>query len=189
MVELVCLSAIGVIVLFAGFTILIDNLFQVTAIFVFLTMLVGYVLLILTYRKRQQLLQAQQVIYQGYEKHLYYGSMVIIVIDCLMIYMGHIHIQSMISPILVINCFVPLIAYLSHESLLVFYKKDFIYNGKRIRYKDVRSLEIFDYKKNKKKLLLHAKEEMIYTGRNQAIQEVIEAFCHYCQRIEVRENL
>lgn len=190
MVELVFISSIGVIVLFAGLTVLMSGLFQLSAIFIFLTMIIGYILLILTYRKRKQLTAAIEIIYQGYEKYLYYGSMVVLVISSLLIYLGYLEIQSMISPVLIIDCFVPLTGYLSHESLLTFYEKDFRYNGQIIRYKDVHSLEVFDYKKNKKKMVLHTKEkEIIYTGRNQAIKEAKNAFIHFCRRMEIRENL
>ena len=72
MVELVFISSIGVIVLFAGLTVLMSGLFQLSAIFIFLTMIIGYILLILTYRKRKQLTAAIEIIYQGYEKYLYY---------------------------------------------------------------------------------------------------------------------
>lgn len=190
MVELVFICAIGVIVLFAGLTVLMNGSFQVSAIFIFLTLLIGYIVLILTYRKRKQLKAAIRIIYQGYEKYLYYGSMAILFISGLLIYLGHLEIQSMISPVLIVDCFVPLTGYLSHESLLTFYEKDFHYNGQVIRYKDVRSLEVFDYKKNKKKMVLYTREkEIIYTGRNQAIEEAQKAFVRYCRRMEVRENL
>lgn len=187
MVELVLLSATGIIVLFAGITVLINTAFQVTGLFIFLTVLVGYVLLTLTYRKRRKLNYAKMVIYHGYENYLFFGSMIFMVLCCLGIYLNLVDISSLISPVIMICWLSPLVSFLYYESLLIFNEKDLIFNGEVIRYKDVKSIEIFDYKKNKKKLIIQTKEkELIYTGKNDAIEQTKKAFIRFCHRVKIK---
>ena len=187
MVELILLSAIGVIVLFAGITVLMNTAFQVTGIFIFLTLLVGYVLLALTYRKRKKLSDVKVVIYHGYENYLFYGSMLLMTLCCLSIYLHLVDFSSIVSPVIMIGWLSPLVVFLYYESLLLFNDKDFTFNGEIIRYKDVKSIEIFDYKRNKQKLVIQTKDkEFVYTGKNRAIDQTKNTLIRFCHHMKVK---
>ena len=67
MVELVCLTALGVVSLFTGIVSL-GNSDAFMGMFTFMILLVSYALIILTFRKRRTLFKAKEVIYTGYEK-------------------------------------------------------------------------------------------------------------------------
>ena len=57
MVELVCLAAVGIISLFTGI-VLLGNADAFMGMFIFMVLLVSYVLIILTYRKRKSFFKA-----------------------------------------------------------------------------------------------------------------------------------
>ena len=78
MVELVCLTALGVVSLFTGIVSL-GNSDAFMGMFTFMILLVSYALIILTFRKRRTLFKAKEVIYTGYEIYLYILSYVIFI--------------------------------------------------------------------------------------------------------------
>ena len=86
MVELVCLTALGVVSLFTGIVSL-GNSDAFMGMFTFMILLVSYTLIVLTFRKRKMLSKAREVIYTGYEFYLYVLSYVVLMISCLLLYL------------------------------------------------------------------------------------------------------
>lgn len=190
MVELILISAVGMIVLFAGITVLMTASFEITGIFMFLTLLFGYILIVFMFYKKKKFKKAKRVVYQGFENILFYISICVVLLCSMFIYLEIIEIKSMFSPVITLSWIIPLIGYLNFDSVLIFYEKNFCFRGQLVRYKDVKSLEVFDYKKNRKKMILHIKgKEMIYTGRNSSVLEAKENMMYFCHCKEIGENL
>ena len=89
-------------------------------------LLVSYALIILTFRKRRMLFKAKEVIYTGYEIYLYILSYVVLMTSCLLIYLHVVQVVSMTSPLIMVTWLVPLVAYLTYESVLIF-EKDLVF--------------------------------------------------------------
>ena len=123
MAELVCLTALGVVSLFTGIVSL-GNSDAFMGMFTFMILLVSYALIILTFRKRRTLFKAKEVIYTGYEIYLYILSYIVLMTSCLLIYLHVVQVVSMTSPLIMVTWLVPLVAYLTYESVLIFEKDE-----------------------------------------------------------------
>lgn len=188
MVELIILSALGVITFFSGL-ISLGNQEVFMGALTFLVLLVSYVLIVLVYRKKKKLKLAKEVIYTGYEKYLYGVSYIVLCVTCLLIYLEMVQIVSMTSPILMVSWLVPLIDYLAYESLLVFNKHEMILNGENISYKSIRAVKLMD-KQKKYKIVIRAKgKEYLYKTNEKNSQKVFDYLNKVCPRIDHREKL
>lgn len=183
MVELVCLAAVGIISLFTGI-VLLGNADAFMGMFTFMVLLVSYVLIILTYRKRRSFFKAREVIYTGYEIYLYIFSYIVLTVSCLLMYLHLVQVVSMTSPLIMITWIVPLVAYLTHESVLIFEKDELNINGKKIAYKSIKKVQIIE-NKNKYHLIVRAKgNEYLYKTNQKNSQHVLDCLKKYCPRID-----
>ena len=175
MAELVCLTALGVVSLFTGIVSL-GNSDAFMGMFTFMILLVSYALIILTFRKRRMLFKAKEVIYTGYEIYLYILSYVVLMTSCLLIYLHVVQVVSMTSPLIMVTWLVPLVAYLTYESVLIFEKDELNINGKKV--------QIIE-NKNKYHLIIRAKgNEYLYKTNQKNSQHVLECLKKYCPRID-----
>ena len=182
MVELILLSALGVVTFFSGL-ISLNNQEVFMGVLTFLILLISYILILLVYRKRKKLQKARRVIYTGYEKYLYAFSYGLLFVSCLLIYLEKVHIVSMTSPILMISWLVPLTSYLVYESLLAFYKNEMVLNGETISYQSIRSYKTTNQKK-KYIIIIRAKgKEYLYRTNEKRSQVVEDYLKKVCPRI------
>ena len=176
MAELVCLTALGVVSLFTGIVSL-GNSDAFMGMFIFMILLVSYALIILTFRKRRMLFKAKEVIYTGYEIYLYILSYIVLMTSCLLIYLHVVQVVSMTS-------LVPLVAYLTYESVLIFEKDELNINGKKVLYRSIKKVQIIE-NKNKYHLIIRAKgNEYLYKTNQKNSQHVLECLKKYCPRID-----
>ena len=181
MVELVCLTALGVVSLFTGIVSL-GNSDAFMGMFTFMILLVSYALIILTFRKRRALFKAKEVIYTGYEIYLYILSYVILMTSCLLIYLHVVQVVSMTSPLIMVTWLVPLVANLTYESVLIFEKDELNINGKKVLYRSIKKVQIIE---NKTHLIIRAKgNEYLYKTNQKNSQHVLECLKKYCPRID-----
>lgn len=183
MVELVCLTALGVVSLFTGIVSL-GNSDAFMGMFTFMILLVSYTLIVLTFRKRKILSKAREVIYTGYEFYLYVLSYVVLMISCLLLYLHVVQVVSMTSPLIMVTWLVPLVAYLTHESVLIFEKDELNINGKKILYRSIKKVQIIE-NKNKYHLIIRAKgNEYLYKTNKKNSQHILDCLRKYCPRID-----
>ena len=183
MAELVCLTALGVVSLFTGIVSL-GNSDAFMGMFTFMILLVSYALIILTFRKRRMLFKAKEVIYTGYEIYLYILSYVVLMTSCLLIYLHVVQVVSMTSPLIMVTWLVPLVAYLTYESVLIFEKDELNINGKKVLYRSIKNVQIIE-NKNKYHLIIRAKgNEYLYKTNQKNSQHVLECLKKYCPRID-----
>lgn len=183
MAELVCLTALGVVSLFTGI-ISLGNSDAFMGMFTFMILLVSYALIILTFRKRRMLFKAKEVIYTGYEIYLYILSYVVLMTSCLLIYLHVVQVASMTSPLIMVTWLVPLVAYLTYESVLIFEKDELNINGKKVLYGSIKKVQIIE-NKNKYHLIIRAKgNEYLYKTNQKNSQHVLECLKKYCPRID-----
>ena len=188
MVELIILSALGVITFFSGL-ISLGNQEAFMGVLTFLVLLISYVLIILVYRKKKKLKTAKKVIYTGYEKYFYIISCGVLFVACLLIYLEMVEIVSMTSPILMISWLVPLITYLMYESVLIFNKQEMILNGETISYRSVRDVQLMNHQK-KCKIVIKAKgKEYLYKTNEKNSQKVFDYLNKVCPRIDSRGKI
>ena len=81
--------------------------------------------------KEECFLKRKEVIYTGYEIYLYILSYVVLMTSCLLIYLHVVQVASMTSPLIMVTWLVPLVAYLTYESVLIFEKDELNINGKK----------------------------------------------------------
>ena len=175
MAELVCLTALGVVSLFTGIVSL-GNSDAFMGMFTFMILLVSYALIILTFRKRRTLFKAKEVIYTGYEIYLYILSYIVLMTSCLLIYLHVVQVVSMTSPLIMVTWLVPLVAYLTYESVLIFEKDEL--------YRSIKKVQIIE-NKNKYHLIIRAKgNEYLYKTNQKNSQHVLECLKKYCPRID-----
>lgn len=183
MAELVCLTALGVVSLFTGIVSL-GNSDAFMGMFTFMILLVSYALIILTFKKRRMLFKAKEVIYTGYEIYLYILSYVVLMTSCLLIYLHVVQVVSMTSPLIMVTWLVPLVAYLTYESVLIFEKDELNINGKKVLYRSIKKVQIIE-NKNKYHLIIRAKgNEYLYKTNQKNSQHVLECLKKYCPRID-----
>ena len=108
------------------------------------------------------LFKAKEVIYTGYEIYLYILSYVVLMTSCLLIYLHVVQVASMTSPLIMVTWLVPLVAYLTYESVLIFEKDELNINGKKVLYGN----------------------EYLYKTNQKNSQHVLECLKKYCPRID-----
>ena len=171
MAELVCLTALGVVSLFTGIVSL-GNSDAFMGMFTFMILLVSYALIILTFRKRRMLLKRKKLFIQDMKFNVY------IIICCFNDFL-FIDISSccspasMTSPLIMVTWLVPLVAYLTYESVLIFEKDELNINGKKVLYGSIKKVQIIE-NKNKYHLIIRAKgNEYLYTRQ---IKKIVNMF-------------
>ena len=79
---------------------------------------------------------------------------------------------------------VPLVAYLTYESVLIFEKDELNINGKKVLYRSNKKVQIIE-NKNKYHLIIRAKgNEYLYKTNQKNSQHVLECLKKYCPRID-----
>ena len=69
--------------------------------------------------------------------------------SCLLIYLHVVQVVSMTSPLIMVTWLVPLVAYLTYESVLIFEKDELNINGKKVLYRSIKKSSNYRKIKNK----------------------------------------
>ena len=95
-----------------------------------------------------------------------------------------VQVVSMTSPLIMMTWLVPLVAYLTYESVLIFEKDELNINGKKVLYRSIKKVQIIE-NKNKYHLIIRAKgNEYLYKTNQKNSQHVLECLKKYCPRID-----
>lgn len=62
--------------------------------------------------------------------------------SCLLIYLHVVQVVSMTSPLIMVTWLVPLVAYLTYESVLIFEKDELNINGKKVLYRSIKKFKL-----------------------------------------------
>ena len=104
--------------------------------------------------------------------------------SCLLIYLHVVQVASMTSPLIMVTWLVPLVAYLTYESVLIFEKDELNINGKKVLYGSIKKVQIIE-NKNKYHLIIRAKgNEYLYKTNQKNSQHVLECLKKCCPRID-----
>lgn len=115
---------------------------------------------------------------------MYILSYVILMTSSLLIYLHVVQVVSMTSPLIMVTWLVPLVAYLTYESVLIFEKDELNINGKKVLYRSIKKVQIIE-NKNKYHLIIRAKgNEYLYKTNQKNSQHVLECLKKYCPRID-----
>ena len=170
---LIISAALGVVEVFTGITVIMNSGNDNTGLFTFLTMIIGYILIVLDLKEKDKLEKAKEVCYQGYEKLLLVLSVIVLLVCDLLIYCGVVGYISITSPVIMISWIIPLVTLLAYQSLVVFFNKEVRIENTLVRYKDIKNVVLASHKKKIQLTMKTKSKDFVFIGKQKQVDNIV----------------